>query len=107
MSSGFSGGCPRSLLLEARFPPPGAVLGADGALPCALGEASLPGLWKVWHSSVRLNAYADKIRYSELWEEEVSIPRFGDGAPPHINAPRNKKQSDVVNWGNMFVDLSV
>lgn len=98
-SGGFSGGCPRSLLLEARFPPPGAVLGADGALPCALEEASLPGLWKVWHSRVRLKAYADKIQYSELYVGRGGqYPQVRRRYPSsYINAPRNKKLSDVVN----------
>lgn len=78
----FSGGFPSlSLYSEARLPPPGAVLGADGSLPRAL-EGGLVRALEGWPSSVRVYAYADKSQYSDLWKEEVSSPRCGDGAPP-------------------------
>lgn len=73
MSKGFFDGFPSlSLCSEARRPPPGAVLGADGSLPRAL-KGGLARALEGWCSSVKVYAYADKSQYSDLWKEEVSV----------------------------------
>lgn len=92
---------------EARFPSPGAVLGADRALPCAFGGGLLArtleglafqcqGLCLCYRSNILT---CGKRRSVSPGAETVPL------AP--VNAPRNKKLSDVVNLRNMFVDFSV